>query len=147
MTITLLALGAAGAPRLAMRIDHQFRAPGDPLGVFDSRFNDPYVLKQYGYTAVAGRYCETIVPFSTLPGEPLFPVGSAGRSWMDAYGDALRAEMAPAKEAGLFVYNHMDFVVIPRALAERYGPQICVAPKTAPSKECVRMPACSLHQR
>jgi hypothetical protein len=121
-----------GAARLATRIDHQFRAPGDPNGVFDSRFNDPFVLKSYGYTAVAGRYCETIVPFSTLPGSPLFPVGSVERSWMDAYGDALRAEMAPAKEAGLLVYNHMDFVVIPRALAERYAPQICVPPKTAP---------------
>ena len=29
------------------------------FGVFDSRFNDPELLKSYHYTAQAGRYAET----------------------------------------------------------------------------------------
>ena len=60
------------------RIDHQFRGPGDvQFGVFDSRFNDPELLKYYHYTAQAGRYAETALTFDALrPNDPFFPTGS-----------------------------------------------------------------------
>ena len=111
---------------LPLRIDHQFRAPGDPNGVFDSRFNDPEVLKSYRYTAQAGRYSEVAVPFDTLPGPKLFPVGSEGRAWMDAYAAVLQQNMAETKAAGLQVLNHMDFIVLPRLVLERYASEVCI---------------------
>jgi arylsulfatase A-like enzyme len=119
-------MSALALAALPLRIDHQFRAPGDPNGVFDSRFNDPEVLKSYGYTSQAGRYCEVAVPFDTLPGPKLFPVGSEVRAWMDAYAAVLQQNQAEMKASGLRVLNHMDFIVLPRLVLERYAGEVCV---------------------
>ena len=113
-------------------IDHQFDAPGDPNGVFDSRFNDPEALKSYGYNAKAGRYAEAAVSFDTLPGGPWFPKGNTTRSWMDGYAKALKNQMTAAKAAGLTVLNHMDFIALPRTIVEANAAKICVPPQTAP---------------
>jgi hypothetical protein len=122
---------AATTTSLPLRIDHQFRAPGDPNGVFDSRFNDAEVLLDLGYNAQAGRYAEATVPFATLAGGPFYPAGSTGRTWMDAHAAALREEMSEMKTAGLVVLNHIDFILLPKAVVDAYAAQICVPPKTA----------------
>ena len=130
----LLALGVvsdSAATSLPLRIDHQFRAPGDPNGVFDSRFNDAEALLDLGYNAQAGRYAEATVPFATLAGGPYYPAGSLGRTWMDAHAAALREEMSEMKKAGLVVLNHIDFILLPKAVVDTYAAQICVPPKTA----------------
>jgi hypothetical protein len=120
-------VAAVPAPTaLVHRIDHQFRAPGDPLGVFDSKFNDPEALKSFGYTGQAGRYVEAAVTFDALPGGPFFPEGSEERAWMQGYADAVRAEMNATAAAGLAVYNHMDFPILPKKVVEAYAPKICM---------------------
>lgn len=110
------------------RIDHQFRAPGDvQFGVFDSRFNDPELLKSFHYTAQAGRYAETALTFDALrPSDPFFPVGSPERAWIDGHGDAIRAEQNATAEAGLKVMSHIDFPILPRKVIEAYGDKICL---------------------
>ena len=132
LIIVVTIFATASAFSLPLRIDHQFRGQGDPLGVFDSRFNDGEMLKDLGYVAQAGRYAETTVPFDTLEGGPFYPNGSPGRAWMDSYAMALKKEMATMKAAGLTVLNHIDFVVLPHAVAQKYGSRICVPPKTSP---------------
>ena len=49
MLAMLLILPSTAGDGMLLRIDHQFDAPGDPHGVFDSRFNDPEALKAFGY--------------------------------------------------------------------------------------------------
>ena len=88
-----------------------------------------------GYNAQAGRYAETTVPFDTLAGGPYYPKGSAGRTWMDAHKVALQEEMASMKAAGLTVLNHIDFIVLPKAVASHFASRICVPP-IKPGKPC-----------
>ena len=123
--LSLLAAVATAPTTLVYRIDHQFRAPGDPLGVFDSRFNDPEALKSFGYTGQASRYVEAAVTFDALAGGPFFAAGSEERAWMEGYADAVRAEMNATAAAGLAVYNHMDFPILPKKVVEAYAPKIC----------------------
>ena len=126
LLLTLAAAVATAPTTLIHRIDHQFRAPGDPLGVFDSKFNDPEALKSFGYNGQAGRYVEAALTFDALPGGPFFPHGSEERAWMDGYADAVRAEMNATAAAGLTVYNHMDFPILPKKVVEALAPKICL---------------------
>ena len=121
-------VGVASTP-FEHRIDHQFRGPGDvQFGVFDSRFNDPELLKLFNYTAQAGRYAETALTFDALrPADnPFFPVGSPERAWINGHGDAIRAEQNATAAAGITVMSHIDFPILPRKVVEAFADEICV---------------------
>ena len=121
-------VGVASTP-FEHRIDHQFRGPGDvQFGVFDSRFNDPELLKLFNYTAQAGRYAETALTFDALrPADnPFFPVGSPERAWINGHGDAIRAEQNATAAAGITVMSHIDFPILPRKVLAAYADKICL---------------------
>ena len=86
----------------------------------------PGRLARQGYTSQAGRYAETALTFDALrPHDPFFPVGSPERAWIEAHGEAIRAEQNATAAAGLRVMNHIDFPILPRKVLEAYAATMC----------------------
>ena len=94
--------------------------PGEPP--CESRFNNPLLLKDLGYTGKTYLHLQTAqfgVDWSSVDPE-IFPVGSQERAWVDAKGAEMDKIYSAAKAAGLNVYNHTDMVVLPKKLVQKY---------------------------
>ena len=91
---------------------------------FETAFLDPEKLREFGYNAQVFKHINTAVTFSDYDPE-IFPAGSESRQWMDSFGAGIAAEIARAKAAGLKVYYHIDLFVLPKALVEKYGADLC----------------------
>ncbi|MHA4819851.1 hypothetical protein ACXZ65_36475 [Streptomyces aculeolatus] len=110
--------------RLPWRLDMVHSNPGDPLTI--SEFNNPRKLAEYGYTA---QVVNDFMPPSTGllydssdPG--LFPPSSPERAWITATARRIDARTREIHAAGLKALYFTDFIVFPRALAERHQEQI-----------------------
>ena len=111
-------------------------------------------LARQGYTAQAGRYAETALTFDALrPHDPFFPAGSPERAWIEAHGEAIRAEQNATAAAGLRVMNHIDFPILPRKVLEAYAATMCRNASASPCEasfasesplDCVRLPPLGL---
>jgi hypothetical protein len=118
---------AAGKPagrRLPFLLDMVQNNPGEPA--FSSRFNDPAVLRDYGYDGqVVNEFTppQTAITFDSFDPR-IFPAGSAGREWVEAAARKIDAHIARAHAAGIAVYLFTDIIVLPKRLVELYGDQL-----------------------
>lgn len=88
---------------------------------FQTRFNDPKTLREYGCTGqVFRRNLHAAVSFVEWDAA-LYPEGSPEADWLQAEQSALDKEIAEARQEGLDVFYHVDLFVLPRALVERAG--------------------------
>ncbi len=104
----------------AIILDMVHNNPGEEP--FDTRYNDPSLLKKLGYTGKVFELFEAAqfgIDWSSVdPG--LFPMGSAEREWIDAKAQQLDRLYTDTKHAGLDVYCHTDMVILPKKLVEKY---------------------------
>ncbi len=116
---------AEQAPPQAMKapilIDMVHNNPGERP--FETRFNDPVLLKELGYTGKTYELFESAqfgIDWSSVDPE-IFPEGSKERQWVDAKGAELDKLYSATKAAGLNVYCHTDMVVLPKKLVQKYN--------------------------
>eukprot|EP01065_Artemidia_motanka_P005920 TRINITY_DN12878_c0_g1_i1.p1 TRINITY_DN12878_c0_g1~~TRINITY_DN12878_c0_g1_i1.p1 ORF type:complete len:588 (+),score=184.61 TRINITY_DN12878_c0_g1_i1:65-1765(+) len=116
------AAAAAAAADGRLLIDMVQNNPGDAVGWQQTKYRNPKVLKQLGYTARAltGELSGTqAVDFHSL-GHDFFPAGSPQREWLDAYAAGVRSDVAAAVDAGIKVYFFVDLVVLPTPVIAAY---------------------------
>lgn len=90
---------------------------------FETRYNDPAVTKQLGYTGKIFELFEAAqfgIDWSSVD-RTLFPAGSPERLWIDAKAAELTRLYDATQAAGLDVYCHTDMVVLPKKLVESQG--------------------------
>ena len=112
----------AAIDNAAVMIDMVQNNPGDPVGWEQSKYFDPSVLKELGYTgqATTGEMSGTqAVDFHSL-GHDFFPAGSAPRLWLDAYARGVDRFVSRAKAAGVKAYFFVDLVVLPTPVLEAW---------------------------
>lgn len=96
--------------------------PGEPP--FDTAFNNPQKVLDYGYNGQVFKHINTVVTLDEM-GLDLFPAGSEDRKWLENFRESLVGEMQAAKAAGLQVYYHIDLFVLPKKLVAMYQDQLC----------------------
>lgn len=126
ITAALLAKALPAAPTAigtlapaSLVLDMVHNNPGE--APFDTRYNDPRVLKQLGYTGKVFELFQAAqfgVDWSSVDPD-VFPQGSPERAWVDAKAAELTRLYDATKAAGLEVYCHTDMIVLPRRLVER----------------------------
>ena len=80
-------------------LDMVHHNPGEQL--FETKFNDPGVLKQWGYNGqVIKAFPQTALTYEAFD-PALVPKGSPERDWADTYGKFVDERFAAAKAAGL----------------------------------------------
>ena len=100
-------------------LDMVHNNPGEPP--FQTRYNDPGVLKQMGYTGKVFFLFESAqlaVNWETVD-PSILPAGSPDREWVDKKAAELDKKYAAAKAAGLQVYCESDMVILPKRLVEK----------------------------
>lgn len=103
-------------------IDMLHHNPGEPP--FTTRYADPKVLKKMGYTAQAFKHINCVATFEKIA-DDIFPEGSEERAWLTPFTKQLEDEIAKAKAEGLMVFYHIDLIVLPKRLIERFKDEIC----------------------
>lgn len=91
---------------------------------FETAFEDPGKLKEYGYNGQVFKHINCAVTFDAA-GYGLFPEGSEERVWMEELAAGIREQNRKAKEQGLAVFYHIDLFVLPVKLIERCKDAIC----------------------
>lgn len=118
-----------------IRLDMVHNNPGE--APFVTRYNDPKVLKELGYTGKVYELFEAAqfgVDWSSVDPE-VFPAGSPERAWVDAKAAELTRFYNDTKAAGLQVFCHTDMVVLPKRLVERRGMQNTFGDVTRPETQ------------
>lgn len=64
---------------------------------FDTKFNNPEILSDYGFNGQVFKHIDAIVTFDSL-GHDFFPKGSPEREWQDEYRIPLIEEIRKAKK-------------------------------------------------
>jgi hypothetical protein len=91
---------------------------------FATQFADARRLAAHGFTGQVPKSLIFALDFGAiLPGA--FPVGEEESAWLADLAAAKDAEIAACVRAGIEVYYHTDFFVLPRRVLERMGPEIC----------------------
>lgn len=98
---------------------------------FDSRFNDAHYLAKLGYTGQVFKHLNASVGLRGFPGN------ATESAWLDEASAARDKEIAQAKAAGLEVYYHIDLFVLPQALVQQMGEDLC----DAQGRICIHRPA------
>jgi len=102
-------------------IDMVHNNPGEHP--FETHFNDPFLIKQLGYTGKVYELFESAqfgIDWASVDPD-IFPAGSTERAWVEAKGMELDKLYSSTKAAGLNVYCHTDMVVLPKKLVEKYN--------------------------
>jgi hypothetical protein len=127
-TAGALAIGgparADGGRRLPFLLDMVQSNPGE--APFQSRFNDPAKLREYGYDAQVVnefRPPHTAITFDSFDPR-IFPAGSDARAWVADNAAVVDERIARAHAAGLACYYFTDIIVLPKRMVELYGDQI-----------------------
>jgi hypothetical protein len=110
--------------QLRFVLDMVHHNPGEQL--FETKFNDPSVLKSWGYNGqVIKAFPQAALTYDDFDPE-LMPKGSSARAWAEDYGKFVDQRIAACKVAGLPVYNFTDMLVVPEKLLVKYGDQMTV---------------------
>ena len=120
-----LSSAVAGDGFLVMDMVHH--NPGDTP--FESKFLDPAFLSEIGSQAKVVndfKAPQCACTFDELDPE-IFPAGSDGRKWVDAFAAECEAKAAACHREGLKCYYFMDIFVLPRTLMKKYAAEICDA--------------------
>jgi hypothetical protein len=112
--------------------------PGEPP--FASAFKDPQHLRATGYHARCFQLFDSVILGLNWQGyDPqLFPVGSAGRDWVDRKAADLGARYQLVKDAGLEVLCMSDLILVPRSVVDRLGDDRWKDPRDPASQALIR---------
>ena len=114
----------AVCPPLRFILDMVHHNPGEKL--FETKFNDPAVLKKWGYNGqVIKAFPQTVLTYEAFD-PTLVPPGSPERAWADHYGQFMDERIAAAKAADLPVFNFTDMLVVPEKLLLKYADEMTV---------------------
>lgn len=91
---------------------------------FETEFNHPAKLKEYGYNTQVHKNLNAAITFEHFDAR-IFPKGSEMREWVDNFALDLKEKMTKAKAEGLFVMNHLDLFVLPKMLLKLYWDELC----------------------
>ena len=88
-----------------------------------TRYESPEVLVGMGYNGrVLQLFDSPMLAINWEHFDPdIFPVGSAGRTWVDAKATLLDRKLAANRAAGLLTYALGDMVLLPKSLVAKYG--------------------------
>ena len=115
---------ASASPRPPLRfiLDMVHDNPGEEP--FDTKFNDPAVLKTWGYNGqVIKTFPQTALTYESFdPG--IVPSGSPERAWVVMQGKLVDGRIAAAKAVGMPVYCFTDMLVIPEKMLLKYLDEI-----------------------
>ncbi|RYX80770.1 hypothetical protein EON83_27035 [bacterium] len=115
-----LTTAAVAAPRSPILMDMVHNNPGE--APFDTHYNDPKLLKDWGFGAKTFELFESAqfgIDWSAADPD-IFPADSPDRKWIDVKGAELDKLYSATKAAGLQVYCHTDMVVLPKRLVAKY---------------------------
>ena len=114
----------AVCPPLRFILDMVHHNPGEKL--FDTKFNDPALLKQWDYNGqVIKAFPQCALTYEAFD-PALVPTGSPERAWADQYGKFVDDRIAAAKAAGMPVFNFTDLLVVPEKLLIKYADEMTV---------------------
>ena len=108
----------ATQPQPPILLDMVHNNPGEPP--FQTRYNDPAILKSMGYTGKVFFLFESAqlaVNWESVD-PAILPPGTPDREWVDKKAAELDKKYAAAKAAGLQVYCESDMVILPKRLVE-----------------------------
>lgn len=125
LAVALTSAGAAespGHPPLRFILDMVHHNPGEPR--FETKFNDPEVLKQWGYNGQIPKcYLQAATTYDAFD-PALLPRGSKEREFCEAEATRIDGLLRDAKAAGMPLYPFTDVLVVPRSLMAKYGPDM-----------------------
>lgn len=110
--------------RLPYILDMVHHNPGEKLTV--SGFNDPQLLKEYGFTGQVWNdftFAHAALTFDTLGN--IFPVGTKGRQWVQQAAARVKENIRRTHKAGLQAFYFTDIIVLPKPLVDKYHDEIC----------------------
>lgn len=103
-------------------LDMVHHNPGEPA--FQSAFNDPAHLVDYGYNGQVFKHINCVATFAAS-GVDVFPEGSPDHAWLEEFTPHIEQEIAAAKAKGLNVFYHIDLFVLPARLVEHFKDELC----------------------
>lgn len=106
-------------------LDMVHHNPGESFT--NSKFNDPVVLKDYGFDAQVINEFQSVhcaITYDSLS-KDIFPLGSSERLWVDSLASRIDNKIKSIHKAGLKAYYFMDIIVLPKRLIEMYSDEIC----------------------
>ncbi len=108
---------------LSFRMDMVHHNPGDART--QSEFLDPSHLQSLGYTTqVMNDFPQAAVTYDSFD-RSIFPDRSAARQWVLNRAVDIDGQIQAAHAAGLKIYYWTDFVVLPKAMVNKYRTLIC----------------------
>jgi hypothetical protein len=112
------------SPPLRFLLDMVHDNPGEKP--FDTKFNDPTVLKEWGYNGqVIKTFPQTALTYEAFD-PTLVPEGSPERAWAEKYGKVVDERITAAKACALPVFNFTDMLVVPEKLLLKYADEMTV---------------------
>lgn len=111
-------------------LDKVMLNPGDDLGFERTKYADPEVMRDLGYSGMVASGDLSFLlaaDFSkALPGSNLFPKSSPASAWIAAFRSGVKQFLTRIRKTGLLALGHCDMMVLPRALVEHplYGPEL-----------------------
>ena len=103
-------------------LDMVHHNPGEKR--FDTKFNDPAVLKAWGYNGqVFKPYIQAATTYDKFDAA-LLPKGSKERAFCEAEAARIDGQLKAAKAVNMPLYPFTDVLVVPKSLMEKYGAQM-----------------------
>ena len=101
--------------------------PGEAL--FVTRYNDPAWLKSQGWNVqVAKTFPQCAITWDAFD-PSLMPQGSQERTFAENLGKTIDERIAAAKKAGIPILIFTDFLVVPKSLKAKFGPEMSIKEK------------------
>lgn len=100
-------------------MDMVYNNPGEKP--FDVKYNDPVFLKSEGYTSTTPPWhINCLITYDNLK-KNIVPKGSDARKWIELHAAEIDKKLDDCEKAGIDVYPFTDFLVLPKAIWEKYG--------------------------
>lgn len=104
-------------------LDMVYDNPGEPPQ--PSALRDPQHLAGWGYNGqVIADGADSCQTFDAVAAD-VFPKDSEARKWIEQHAQLLEARAQAAHSAGLKAYAWFQFIVLPKALVEKFRDRIC----------------------
>lgn len=121
LTIQTLLAAETNAP-LRFILDMVHDNPGEPR--FVTKFNDPAVLKQWGYNGQCPKfYLQAATTYDKFD-PTLLPKGSKERAFCEAEAARIDEKIKAAKAVQMPLYPFTDVLVVPKSLMKKYGAEM-----------------------
>lgn len=86
---------------------------------FHTKFNDPLILKEYGFNGQVLRNIHILTKFEKIQ-DNLFPKTEQEKKWYIQTEQKIISQIQSAKKAGLQVFFHIDPLIFPKNLIDKF---------------------------